>query len=66
MSLKDKLNNKNQEMRMNDIPKPIVIGHSEASEEEMEERKKKSIEILRSFGILGENENIDDRFTRIY
>ena len=46
--------------RWTDIPKPIVVGHSEFTEAEEKENERKTEEILRAYGVLKPNEHVRD------
>lgn len=43
--------------RWTDIPKPIVVGHSESTSAEKKENEKKLEEIMRAYGVLEPNEH---------
>ena len=47
--------------RWTDIPKYIVVGHSESTAEENEKNERKMEEIMRSYGALAPNEHIKNR-----
>ena len=44
--------------RWTDIPRFVVVGHSEFTEEEKKENEKKKEEIMRSYGALAPNEHV--------
>ena len=44
--------------RWTDIPKYIVVGHSESTAEENEKNERKMEEIMRSYGALAPNEHV--------
>lgn len=44
--------------RWTDIPKFVVVGHSESTEEEKKENERKMEEIMRSYGALAPNEHV--------
>ncbi len=46
--------------RWTDIPKPIVVGHSESTSAEKKENEQKLEEIMRAYGVLKPNEHIQD------
>ena len=46
--------------RWTDIPKPIVVGHSEFTEAEEKENERKLEEIMRAYGVLKPNEHVRD------
>lgn len=46
--------------RWTDIPKPIVVGHSEFAEAEKKENEQKLEEIMRAYGVLKPNEHIQE------
>ena len=46
--------------RWTDIPKYIVVGHSESTAEENEKNERQMEEIMRSYGALAPNEHIEN------
>lgn len=46
--------------RWTEIPKPVVVGHSEFTEEEKKQNNDDATEMLQKYKVIGKNEKVID------